>query len=300
MRKKQFWAAMAALACVMWGISGLFAKSLFNVSKDITPLWLTQIRLIISGLILLLTAGVMRQRPLACLKTDCKTLTAYGLLGLVPVQLFYFVVVQQANASVATVLQFCGPFIVMAYMVARHKQVLRWLDVLAALGAFAGVFLLATHGDVSHLALTPAVLFWGALSAIGVATNTLIPIKILKRVPSLVVTGWGMLFAGIALFLIHPQFASVPNTPRVWIDVLGVIIIGTLIPFQLMMNSLRFILPSTATLLDAFEPWSATIGSVLFFGLVMTPWDIAGSILVVVSTLALNVRFPHKKARKHR
>ena len=37
-KQRRLWAFLAALACVMWGISGLFAKSLFNISSDITDL----------------------------------------------------------------------------------------------------------------------------------------------------------------------------------------------------------------------------------------------------------------------
>lgn len=292
MNKKHFWALMAALACTMWGISGLFAKALFNVSPVITPMWLSQIRMISSGIILLIVAGCLGQHPLACMKQkkDAATLIAYGILGLLPVQLFYFIVVQQANASVATILQFVGPFFVLAYMTLTHQQVLRRIDVLAAIGAFLGVFLLATHGNVSQLHLTPSVLFWGLLSAVGVATNTLIPIHVLDHISSLVVTGWGLLLAGLSLLLVHPQLPAVPNQPQVWISVLGVIIIGTLIPFQLMMNSLRFIQASTASLLDAFEPLSAMIGSVICFNLHLTVWDLVGSFLVIVCALALNIK----------
>ncbi len=34
-KQRRLWAFLAALACVMWGISGLFAKSLFNVSSEL-------------------------------------------------------------------------------------------------------------------------------------------------------------------------------------------------------------------------------------------------------------------------
>lgn len=97
--------------------------------------------------------------------------------------------------------------------------------------------------------------------------------------------------------IVHPQMPHIPNTPHVWLDVLAMIVIGTLIPFQLMSNSLRFIKASTASLLDAFEPFSATLGSVLCFGLVMTPMDWIGSILVVLAAMALNIS-PKKKKGK--
>lgn len=117
------------------------------------------------------------------------------------------------------------------------------------------------------------------------ATYTLIPVNIVKRVSSMVVTGWGMLFAGISLVIIHPQFQAIPNKPAVLFYTGAVIGIGTIIPFQIMANALRYVVPSTASLLDAFEPFSVTVGSVICFGLVMMPMDWVGSILVVLAAM---------------
>lgn len=288
--KSRLWTVLAALAAVMWGISGLFAESLFKVSSNITPIWLTQIRLIISGIVLLIIATVLHQKPFSVLKDKKNTLhiIAYGVFGLLPVQVFYFIAIEMANASIATILQFIGPFFVLTYLAVTHQQVLRKLDVLAAILAFIGVFLLSTHGNFNQLAITPLALFFGLLSAVGEASYTLIPVKLVKRVSSLVVTGWGMLFAGVGLMIVYPQFPAIPNTPRVWLDVSAIIIIGTIIPFQIMANALRYVKPSTVSLLDAFEPLSATVGSVLFFGLVMSGMDWLGTLLVIGSVLALN------------
>lgn len=288
--KSRLWTVLAALAAVMWGISGLFAESLFKVSSKITPIWLTQIRLIISGIVLLIIATVLHQKPFSVLKDKKNTLhiIAYGIFGLLPVQVFYFIAIEMANASIATILQFIGPFFVLTYLAVTHQQVLRKLDVLAAILAFIGVFLLSTHGNFNQLAITPLALFFGLLSALGEASYTLIPVKLVKRVSSLVVTGWGMLLAGIGLMLVYSQFPSIPNTPRVWLDVSAIIIIGTIIPFQIMANALRYVKPSTVSLLDAFEPLSATVGSVLVFGLVMSEMDWLGTFLVIGSVLALN------------
>ena len=288
--KSRLWTILAALAAVMWGISGLFAESLFKVSSKITPIWLTQVRLIISGIVLLIIATVLHQKPFSVLKDKKNTLhiIAYGIFGLLPVQVFYFIAIEMANASIATILQFIGPFFVLTYLAVTHQQVLRKLDVLAAILAFIGVFLLSTHGNFNQLAITPLALFFGLLSAVGEASYTLIPVKLVKRVSSLVVTGWGMLFAGIGLMIVYPRFPAIPNTPRAWLDVSALIIIGTIIPFQIMANALRYVKPSTVSLLDAFEPLSATVGSVLIFGLVMSGMDWLGTLLVIGAVLALN------------
>lgn len=202
-----------------------------------------------------------------------------------------------ANASIATILQFIGPFFVLAYLALTHQQVLRKLDVLAAIMAFIGVFLLSTHGNLNHLAITPVALFFGLLSALGEASYTLIPVKIVKRISSLVLTGWGMIFAGLGLVIFHPSFPAVPNTPKVWLRVGAIIILGTIVPFQIMANALRYVKPSTVSLLDAFEPLSATVGSVLIFGLVMSGMDWLGTFLVIGAVLALNFT-PKRKIKK--
>lgn len=131
----------------------------------------------------------------------------------------------------------------------------------------------------------------------GEASYTLIPVNIVKRVSSMVVTGWGMVMAGLGLVLLHPHWPAIPNEPNVWLLTGSIIVIGTIIPFQVMANALRYVKPATVSLLDAFEPLSATVGSVLIFNLVMVPVDWVGTLLVIVSVLALNIT-PKSKIEK--
>ncbi len=294
--KKVLGTVMVIVACTFWGISGLFAKALFNVSTSITSMWVTQTRMISAGVILLIISQFKGDHPLQIFRNlhDAWVIFAYGFFGLVPVQYGYFMAVQYGNASISTVLQFLGPFFIIAYLAAFRHIPPRRIEIISAIIAFSGVFIIATHGKVDHLAVTPLVLFWGMVAAIGVATNTLIPQQMLRtnRVPSLVVTGWGLLFAGLALLAMHPAQPHIPNLPIVWTCWLGILVIGTLIPFQLANNSLKYIDATTFSLMDAFEPLSATIGSVLIFHLHMTGADVLGSVLVIVAVLAINIRIP--------
>lgn len=301
--KKVLGTAMIITACTFWGISGLFAKALFNVSSSITSMWLTQVRMVSAGIILVLLSQIRGKHPFQIFKDlhSAWIIFAYGVFGLVPVQYAYFMAVQYGNASIATILQFIGPFFIIAYQAMFRHLPPRRIEIISAIIAFLGVFIIATHGQFNHLAMTLSVLIWGLISAIGVATNTLIPQNMLRegRVPSLIITGWGLLFAGLTLVLIHPSQPYIPNVPSVWLYVLGILVIGTLIPFQLANNSLKYIDATKFSLMDAFEPLSATIGSVLIFHLQMTGADILGSILVIVAVLAINIRIPQKKLKSN-
>lgn len=296
--KKIMGTAMIIVACIFWGISGLFAKALFNVSSAITSIWVTQVRMITAGVILIIFSQLRGDHPFQIFKHwhDAWIIFAYGVFGLVPVQFAYFMAVQQGNASIATILQFVGPFFIIAYQALFRHLPPRRIEIISAIIAFLGVFTIATHGQFTHLAMTLSVLIWGLISAIGVATNTLIPQNLLRegRVPSLNITGWGLLMAGVVLLFIHPAQPAVPKVPSVWLFLAGIIIIGTIIPFQLANNSLKYIDATTFSLMDAFEPLSATIGSILFLKLQMTAADVIGSLLVIIAVLAINLRAPNK------
>lgn len=296
MNKERLWTGLAIIACMMWGISSLFATALFKLSPNINALWLSQIRQLTSGPILLIIAAIIDGHPFGIFKKDWHnliTLVCYGVFGMLPVQFCYFMAVQEGNASIATVLQFIGPFFIIGYVALfRHQRPLR-IQIIAAIIAFLGVVLLATNGHLTKLAITPAVLFWGLLSAVGVATNTLIPQNLIKQgYSSLTITGWGIFFSGLALFCFHPAQPALPHTNLVWWYVAAVVVIGTLIPFQLATNSLKYISATNFSLTDAFEPVTATMGSVIFFNLHMTGMDWLGSALIVGAVIALNLPLP--------
>ena len=52
--------------------------------------------------------------------------------------------IQVANASIATILQFIGPFFVLGYLAFTHKQVMRRLDILAAIALLLVSFTIDT------------------------------------------------------------------------------------------------------------------------------------------------------------
>lgn len=288
-QQKKLWIFLVIISCNLWGISGLCAKRVFDLSTQVSPITITQIRMLISGLFLLLLAQLTGKKPIKILysRKNIIDIILYGLFGLIPIQLFYFIVVQKSNASIATILQFMGLFFIMFYMVVFEHQFLRRLDIVAALVAFMGIIFIATHGNFSKISLSPEVLFWGFLSALGVATNTLIPRPLLKRMDSVTLIAWSMIATGLMMLIAYPSQILIPKDSRVIILLVVIIILGTILPFYCMLNSLRYIKPSTASILDAFEPISATLGSVFVFNLTLKPIDWLGTILVILAVIAI-------------
>lgn len=278
-----------AIAATFWGLAGIIAKYVFEVPQ-MTPLFLTQIRMIFAGGIMVLLALFMGRHPFAIFRNfrDLIQLLVYGIIGMIPDQLFYFMTVNYGNASIATILQFVGPFFVMIYMALIHRQLPRRIEIISAVVAFIGVATVATDGKFTQLAITPAVLFFGLMSAVGVMTTTVSPRKLLQQYDALTITGWGILIAGIALSLFHPVIPHVNLSPMNFVEIAGVVVIGTIIPFLLFSVSLKYVNPTIMSLLDAFEPLTATFGSVVLMGLSLSFAEIIGSALIIIAVIGLN------------
>ncbi|WP_125581147.1 DMT family transporter [Levilactobacillus cerevisiae] len=283
---------LASVACILWGISGVAASTLFTLNPHVTALWLTQIRMISAGVILLVFGQVAGIKPFEIWRQKATGLRviSYGLLGLVPVQLCYFEAVKVGNAPVATIIQFLGPFIISLYfLLFKHVTPTR-PEALGMFMAFVGTLLIVTHGHLNSLAISPVVLFWGGLSAIGVATNTLLPRPLLPKFGAVSVTGWGLLVAGICLNIFGPVWQEHVTLNWVgWSMIAIIIVFGTVIPFLMFAHALAYILPTTASLLDAFEPLSATIFSVMFLSVQLTKFDLIGGGLVILAVMVLSL-----------
>lgn len=283
---------LASVACILWGISGVAASSLFMLNAHVTALWLTQVRMISAGLILLVFGQFAGVKPFAIWRQRATALrvVSYGLLGLVPVQLCYFEAVKFGNAPIATIIQFLGPFIISIYfLLFKHVTPTR-PEALGMIMAFFGTLLIVTHGHLNSLAISPVVLFWGGLSAIGVATNTLIPRPLLPKFGAVSVTGWGLFVAGICLNVFGPVWRDhVTLTGTEVALILVIIILGTVIPFLMFAHALGYILPTTASLLDAFEPLAATVFSVAFLNVQLTNYDLFGGMLIILAVMALSL-----------
>ncbi|WP_420806173.1 DMT family transporter [Levilactobacillus paucivorans] len=283
---------LASVACMLWGVSGVAASTLFILNAHVTPLWLTQVRMISAGLILLVMGLIIGTHPFEIFKQRSTSLRviSYGLLGLVPVQWCYFEAVKYGSAPIATIIQFLGPFIIsIYYFLFKHTKPSR-AEGVGMVIAFVGTFLIVTHGHLNSLAISPVVLFWGGLSAVGVATNTLLPRPLLPKFGAINVTGWGLFLAGICLNVFGPLWL-VPVT-LTWQEaglIAFIVLFGTIFPFLMFAHALGYILPTTASLLDAFEPLSATVFSVIFLNVQLTGFDLVGGALIIIAVMILSI-----------
>lgn len=284
---------LALFAASLWGISGTFGQFLFQ-QRHINVEWLLAVRMLTSGILLLLIAGAKKNTDCWHIwtnKKDALRLLLFSITGMLAVQYTYFAAIQHSNAATATVLQYAGPVIIAGYLSIKNKKAPGLQECLAILMAVSGTFLLVTHGNIHGLNISTTALLLGIAAAVALAVYTLQPVPLLKKYQSATVIGWSLLIAGFMISFIKAPW----QTDGIWDGytysyILFIIILGTLVPFYAYLSAVKIIGGQTASLLASAEPLSATLLSVLWLHIPFQALDWTGSLLIIGTVFLLSRR----------
>ncbi|AGE40348.1 MULTISPECIES: DMT family transporter [Lactiplantibacillus] len=287
MQKKTVGLLLASAGPFLWGSSGTVAQHLFDTTT-ISPLWLVAVRMLVSGGLLILY-GFSRRLPVMVVFHDwwaTVRLIVFSLFGMAGVQLTYFMAISTGNAAMAAILQFLSPVMIIIFITATTWQLPGKVDVISVVSAIAGTVLIVTEGHTDSLALPVIAIIWGLLAAVGATIYTLMPTKLLKVYGATPIVGWSMLIGGGLVLVGTGAWHHSPQLTWVaWGQVGFVVIFGTMLAYLFFLQSLEYILPTTASVLGAIEPLAATILSVLFLHVHFNWVGLIGAIMIVGVTI---------------
>ncbi len=281
----------ALASALLWGVSGTFAQYVFE-EKHIDHSWLVTMRLLVSGLALLLFGAFKRDKDFAHIwhnKRDVVQLLLFAILGMFAVQYTYFAAIVASNAATATVLQYTGPVFIVVYFSVVQKKIPVAIELTAIVLAFAGVFFLVTHGDIHSLAISSEAFVWGISSAVALMMYSILPVPLLQKYSTFSVIGWGMLLGGtIAVFIAAPW-----NITGIWdiytlLSVCFIILLGSLAAFYMYITAVKQIGAQTASLLACTEPLAAVLLSVCWLHVSFLWSDWIGTICMLITILLLS------------
>lgn len=279
----------ASLGGVCWGFSGTCGQYLFS-RFGVSSLWLTCLRLLAAGAIMVLLALPKHRRAMAAIwrsPREAALLVCYGVLGLLMCQYAYMTAISYSNAATATVLQTLNLVLIMLLTCLRSRRLPRPVELTALVLALAGTFLLATGGDIRHMALSPQGLFWGLAAAVAVVSYVLLPRGLMARWGRAPVTALGMLVGGVAVNLAARSWTMAVQLPlRGWLAAGCIVVLGTIVAFSLIMQGIQDVGPVKASMLAATEPLSATVFSALWLGTAFSLTDLVG-FACIISTIFL-------------
>ena len=282
--------ALAGGLC--WGFSGSCGQFLFDVYK-LDPIWLCSVRVFCAGLILLALSLIKcKKQVLAILKNkkDLLFTFLFGILGLLISQLCYLTAISYSNAATATVLQYLGPVMIMVFTCVWKKRAPNLAELFALILALGGTFLIATHGNIGELSISPLALVFGLLAALALVFYTLLPGGVIAKYGTLPVMGCGMTMGGI-IFLpfAHPWTYGVRLDAAGVAAVVAIIIVGTVMAFSLYLMGVEYAGAVKASVVSSIEPVSAAVISALWLGSDFAPMDIVGFICVISAVIILSL-----------
>lgn len=283
---------LTLVAGFSWGISGISGQYL--MANGVHVNLLTSLRLLIAGLFLTVLAYFQDKKTLKILLTSKKNLLGivfFALFGLVLNQYAYLSAIRYTNAGTATVLQYATPVLVLINACLRNRVLPSWTEVVAIVLAIGGVFMMATHGNLSELAITPAGLFWGILSAFTYAAYLLLPAQLIRTYGSLPVISLSMLLGGLLFPLFSQAWAhSFDLTTANLLALFGIVGIGTIFAYTVFLHGVSIIGPIKGSLLASVEPVASVLLTVLVMGTQFYPTDFVGMVLIIAAVLLISLR----------
>ncbi|MTD42630.1 EamA family transporter [Erwinia sp. CPCC 100877] len=287
------------IAAVLWGSSGVCAQYIMESSR-ISAQWLTMVRLLFSGLILLMLAFMQGERIFRIFsdRAELYRLLFFTLFGALLVQLSFLATIEKSNAATATVLQFLAPSIIVAWFALTRKSRPGLFVLLAIATSLAGTFLLVTHGNPTSLTISGAALLWGIISAFSAAFYTTYSSKLIARYGTLPVVGWSMLLGGLMLVPFYVrQPVQIANDGGVLMAFFYLIVVGTAITFSLYLKGAQVIGGSRASILSCAEPLSSALLSLLLLDVIFTIPDWMGTLLIVSSVMLIALDSRRRQGR---
>jgi drug/metabolite transporter (DMT)-like permease len=277
-------AMVTAGAC--WGLAAVMAKTAFD--RGVAPVRMAEARVVVA---LVFLAGVLGWRRRELLKPPPGTwpvLIAFGL-SVAAVNSTYYVAIDRLPVGVAISLQYTAPVLLLGWVTITARgpgpgRVVWMAASLTLLGAVLVSRAYAGLRDVDLIGLLAAV-----GSAVSFATYLLSGGSAGRRgVSPATVLFWGFVVAALAWSVISPWWSwpvDKLSEGEVALSVLGVGIVGTLIPFSLAVWALRVLPPATAGIAATVEPPFAAAFAWLFLGQHLSLVQIAGGILILAGVV---------------
>ena len=283
--------AITTFAAICWGFSGVCGELLVK-RYAVDPEWLTSIRMVLAGgLLIAFILGrdkglSAKHRQLLHTRADWVSMLVYTVFGLIANLYTYLIAVKSSNAG--TVLQYLGPILIVIWVCIRSKRRPHLTEIFAVLLALVGTAVLATHGNIGELVITPAALYWGLACALALALYTLIPTKLIRKYSSDLVVCYGMLLGGTLMSLVTMVWqVHVQTSAGFYLYMVGMVVLGTVVAFVLFLQGVQDIGAVNASLIACLEPVAASLFSFALAGTYFSGEDIAGMALIMCAVLAV-------------
>jgi drug/metabolite transporter (DMT)-like permease len=295
-------------AVVLWSVNAVVAKVVLD-SAGLSALRLAEVRATGSAVLLFAAVALVRPRSLRLRRGELSFLLVFGTLGLAFVQLFYFVAISRLDIGIALVIQYLAPvFVALWARFFVHEPVRRRLWVAIAL-SLAGLSLVVD--------------LWGGFTLDGLGVAACLAAALTYAVyvvmaerslqggrDAFSLLAWGFAFAALFWAVVQPWWSFPWELVRgdvsllgrledvsapVWLLLAYVVVLGTVVPFVLLVSALHHVPATRITIVAMVEPVLAGVVAYAWLGEELTELQIVGGLVVLAGVvLAQTARPEHR------
>jgi drug/metabolite transporter (DMT)-like permease len=245
---------LVAIGATMFALGGNLAR--YMLDDGVSALRLSQLRS--AGSLVLLALGLALTRPelMRVRRDDLPQLAFLGICGLALVHATYYAAIDRLEIGVALVIQYTAPLLLLLWLRFRHGRRLApslWGAVALSIAGCALVVRAYDPGGLDGL----GVLYAGG-AAVTFAIYLVASERAGHRYESVTTLLWAFAFATLFWAVVQPWWSFPFGKVDVWLG-LGVIVIGTLLPFICVVAALRHLPAPRAAVAATLEPVLAAV-----------------------------------------
>jgi drug/metabolite transporter (DMT)-like permease len=282
------------LAAFLFSLNGTVAKTVLANGVDV---WrLSQLRSTGAFLVLLAFVAATNRPALRLRRGEIPLLIVYGVLGVAATQALYFLAITRLPISVTLLIEFTSPLAIALWFhfgLHHATKPAVWVGLVMALVGLAIVAQVWDGFTFDPLGVAAAVAAMLALVAYFLSADAQVRGPYRRDPVSL--TLWGMGAAALFWAALQPwwtyPWGSLGGTALVagtgataWpvpLLVGYVVLLGTVVPFSLVVLSLQHLRASQASVVGMTEPIMATAIAWVLLGEVLTPAQLLGAAIVL-------------------
>lgn len=288
---KRWQSLLILLAGTLWGTMGIYVRR-YN-EEGLQALDIVAIRVVFTFIILLMGLICIKPKLLSIRLKDIWCFLGTGLCSILFFNYCYFKTISMTSMSVAAILLYTAPSIVMLFSYFLFKEQITRIKIVALILAFVGCIfvtgIIGNEGDLSG-----AGILTGLGAGLGYALYSIFSRYALERgYHSLTILLYTFLFASMGVLLMVDRQAIgrvVLKDGESLVFALVFATATTIFPYLTYTIGLKYVETGKASILAFVEPVVATVLGILLYGEVISLSGIMGIFMVILSIIICNLQ----------
>ncbi|HWS59249.1 MAG TPA: EamA family transporter [Actinotalea sp.] len=287
-------------AALLFAVNGTVSK--LAMQAGLSPTRLVELRSLGSAVVLVAVLLVVSLRARAAGRPaprlpkgrELAALAVLGVVGMAMVQWLYFVAISRLPVGLALLIEYTAPVLVALwarFVLGEQVRARVWWALVACL---VGLTLVAQVGEGVTLDVVGLVAAAGA--AVSLATYYLLGDRLVRARDPLSTQTWSMVFAAAFWVVLQPLWTldrnllgtdvALPGAldgglVPLWALVCWIIVLGTVVPYVLVLGGVARLGAARAGVLGMIEPVAASAAAWVVLGESMTPVQLLGGAVVL-------------------